>query len=193
MSADDAGGETRTEDRRNSTSAAIIMATLALLVSVASLGVSIYEAQVLRGQQRAMSWPYIQISTGYSEDGFGIYVANKGAGPALVAGAEVFVGGVPVTNALSLIRAAAGPDIDVNWGNVKTGSFSNIVLEPSESSILVETPWNATLRQAVSDASIEEIEVSLCYCSIFRECWVARMGETAEQMRCEAPETPYSP
>ena len=77
----------------------------AVLVSVATMAVYIYQAKIMQGQQLASVWPYIEWYTTFSTDN-GVYlsVVNKGVGPARVIETHLFLDGKEITDAREMLR-----------------------------------------------------------------------------------------
>src|SRR5687767_4080112 len=82
-----------------------LIAFSALLVSVVSMGVYIYQAKIMQGQQLASVWPYIEWTTTFSADN-GVYlsVINKGVGPARVNETHLFLDGKEITDVREMLR-----------------------------------------------------------------------------------------
>jgi hypothetical protein len=59
-------------------------AAAAALISACALALSFSEFSLMRSEQRAQVWPYIDIAISFGQDGFGVTLANKGTGPALI-------------------------------------------------------------------------------------------------------------
>lgn len=168
---------------------AILMSALALLVSVGALFVAIFEASVQRAQQRAEVWPYVEFGTSFTGEGFAIQLVNKGAGPARVRGMDLLVDGKPVGDALSLVAAVAGPDTTIGYDVISTARISNAVLAPGEKAVAFGLRWTEETERAFS--TVGQIEATLCYCSIFDECFAIELNGAAQPAECRAPVAPY--
>lgn len=62
----------------------MITAAAAALMGVCALALSFSELSLMRSEQRAQVWMYIDIALSYGQDGFVVTLANKGTGPALI-------------------------------------------------------------------------------------------------------------
>jgi hypothetical protein len=62
----------------------MITAAAAALISVCALALSFSELSLMRSEQRAQVWPYIDIAISYGKDGFVVTLANKGTGSELI-------------------------------------------------------------------------------------------------------------
>src|SRR3569832_1502017 len=71
-------------------------AVIAALIGLLALCVSGYTAYLQRQQVRAQVWPYLE--PGMSGNKRELIVFNKGVGPAIVEGVQVFVDGKPQHN-----------------------------------------------------------------------------------------------
>ena len=91
----------------------MITAAAAALMSVCALALSFSELSLMRSEQRAQVWPYIDIAISYGQDGFGVTLANKGTGPALIKSAVVKNEAQTVLSWQSLIDQSLGDDSGV--------------------------------------------------------------------------------
>ncbi len=86
----------------------MITAAAAALISVCALALSFSELSLLGSEQRAQVWPYIDIAISYGQDGFGVTLANKGTGPALIKSVAVKNEAQTVLSWQSLIDQSLG-------------------------------------------------------------------------------------
>ena len=71
---------------------------LALVISIIAMVTSIYEAGIMRSQQKSMVWPYLSVTQHYNSEGFGIKITNKGTGPAIVTSVQLEYQGMAIEN-----------------------------------------------------------------------------------------------
>lgn len=148
----------------------LLTALAAGVVGFSALGVSVYEAYLMREQQRASVWPIVEAwSFHMSEEGFGVNVANKGIGPALLRSVELSVEGRPKHSWTQLFGDLLGTE-SLSYS---MAAISGNVLAAGEAlTIFQVTPeYNS---KAYHDAS-ERVSLRICYCSVFDECWVLRL------------------
>lgn len=74
----------------------LITAVSALVVGLCALGVSAYQAYVMRSQMRAAAWPHVELYHNYPGDAFSFWAQNNGVGPARVQTVLLTVDGRPV-------------------------------------------------------------------------------------------------
>ncbi len=144
-------------------------ATIATLVGLLALGVSGYTAYVQRQQLRAQVWPYLFVGTANVPPFVGFHAINSGTGPA-----RVIAVGVQVDKQFVRDWAHADPAVD-DQVRVVMSQLSNSVL-PAGKDLTYFGPYD----QASSEPFIElflgkkhEIQVTICYCSVLDDCWVA--------------------
>ncbi|MCB0641792.1 MAG: hypothetical protein KDC44_09145, partial [Phaeodactylibacter sp.] len=73
-----------TKKARQRLSSGVVISIAAIIVSVCALFISIFEVRIMREQQHAMAWPYIEWLPGYAEERLTLTVENKGIGPAVI-------------------------------------------------------------------------------------------------------------
>jgi hypothetical protein len=160
----------------------MVLASTALLVSIASIIIAIQNESNMRRLVTANSWPYIALNQGNEKDGEAVVhfdVRNAGIGPATLEKLVVTYDGRPVRTSVELVKlccAGAGgfdaiqrASIDVVQGRVFT---------PRE-----ETSF-FSVRKSDTDGSMWEklnverfkLGMSVCYSSVFGEHWITSFG-----------------
>lgn len=172
----------------------MVVALSALLISTVSIFVAQQSNQSMERLTRAASWPFLQLGSGNtSDDGarelaFG--VENVGTGPARVYTYTVEFDGEPIetrghllTNLLraccseTFEAALAAQGVEGVFGNEVSSPVAQRFLAPNDS--LLAMRWPRTEQNAALWAELDEarqegrIDASVCYCSVFDECWVA--------------------
>lgn len=142
----------------------------AVALSIAALLVSLVEVATVRAQQRATAWPYIQISTSYSDEGFRLELRNKGVGPALMSDVRLTSDRQRIENIDEFIAETVGETDAFSYDVYSTSNPSNSVVAAGETVTLFSVPWEPRTRKFVT-ALNGVLDVETCYCSIHRECW----------------------
>jgi hypothetical protein len=192
----------------------LAVALFALLISTASIFVAYRSNQSMERLVRASSWPFLQLGSGnVSDEGvhqiaFG--VSNVGTGPARIHSFRMQLDGKPLpteghllTNLLRAccdaeFRAAieqADGGIRAVYGNEVSSPVSQRFLAPNDEVTAMRWPRssaNAALWTALDTArQTGRITQSVCYCSVFDECWIAHSNafppEEVDSCAAEAP------
>ncbi|MEL6719231.1 MAG: hypothetical protein AAFO82_07760 [Bacteroidota bacterium] len=179
---------TQTE-RKNRRSTNTWLSLLAVLVSFGAFGVSVYEAGIMREQQKIMYqeqqlmleqqkasvWPYLESDVNYiyrpEKSAVTFKLKNKGVGPARLDQFQLRLNDSLVDGygqILALITDLLPKDID---GNVNFGyQPPKGILSPTE-----EVTWlSIELPRFSDDRGILGnflFNFDLCYCSIYNDCW----------------------
>jgi hypothetical protein len=188
----------------------MVVAFSALLISTVSIFVAQQSNQSMERLVRAGSWPFLQLASGNaSDDGarelaFG--VENVGTGPARVYTYTVEVDGETLpstghmlTNVLraccdEAFRAAVAESSEIEvFGSEMSSPVAQRFLAPNAAIIAMR--WPRTEQNAAVWAALDQarqrgrIVTSICYCSVFDECWVARSNAfpPEEITSCEQP------
>jgi hypothetical protein len=148
----------------------LIAAIAAGVVGLSALGVSVYEAYLMREQQRASVWPIVEAwSFHMSESGFGVSVANKGIGPALLRSVDVSVDGVRKHSWQQLYGELLGTDsLRYNMSAIS----GNVLAAGEMLTIFSVSPDDGS--KAFHEVS-ENVSFEICYCSVFEQCWVYQL------------------
>ena len=172
------GNKQSREPSKMSSYSQTLVGLSAIILSVCALGVSIYQAKIMRETQRATVWPFIEIlpSNYGGETSLGVY--NKGIGPAMIQTVYLTVDDKPFQNWRQLFDHYATDDkIPFTWS-----SISGRVLAPNDliKAIQLESE-DARAFQSVMGT----MELNICYCSVYKECWNTNLKrETTETDSC---------
>ncbi|GAB4529458.1 MAG: hypothetical protein Tsb0010_11540 [Parvularculaceae bacterium] len=172
----------------------------AIVVSIAALFIAWDEARIMRRQQHASFLPIVNVdaslSRGVDRLVLSVELVNDGVGPALVKQASLFVGGGEVSNFSEFQRRLLPEALrfdGVEDAAVSTDFGSSLgVLSVGEANRVMRIEWPANdrnsaafeeLKQRIFQASREELEFALCYCSVFGRCWRASSAANVEPER----------
>ena len=142
---------------------------LALVISVAALFVSIYEANLLRAQEKMMIWPYVEVGPSYSSDGFNIVVNNEGIGPAIIRSIEVSYNGQKFQSWEELLDHIK-PGYKIDYGTSGMSNINGRVIRPGNQIRALHLPWNEETRFIAGQ--LANFKVKVCYCSVADNCWI---------------------
>jgi len=166
--------------------ASMATAVAAGLVGLCALGVSVYEAYLMRQQQMASVMPILEAWSSYSSEGFSVNLANKGLGPAILRSVRVSVDGTPKHSWTDVYEEVLG----MRPTMLGTSAVSGNVAAPGERVSMIRFARDDSAA-AIWRGS-ERVALELCYCSVFDECWKHRLENvrsgvprTVEVPRCE--------
>jgi hypothetical protein len=149
---------------------------LALAVSIFALAIGAWQTRLMQGQARASVWPHLSIGYTYNsnvdDNGFVWNVDNNGVGPARIETIKVTLDGKPMKNWKDVLLALGFR----GEMHVSTTSFSGDVIPPSlnrETAIAAIRINQADAAKAFKGA-VDRFRMSVCYCSVYDECWIAQ-------------------
>ncbi len=174
----------------------MVVALSAILISTVSIFVAYNSNQSMERLTRASAWPFIQIGSGNAgDDGepeLSFRIDNVGTGPARVHTFEMQVDGQPLppgSHVLTrILQACCEAEFDAaiaRAGGSQIGAMGQEMSSPVPERFLApngyvyamvwpRTPENAELWTALDHARQSgRITSSVCYCSVFDECWIA--------------------
>jgi hypothetical protein len=162
----------------------IVLASSALVLSIASIIISIQNEANMQRLVTANSWPYIRLShgntTGSGEAVIHFDVGNAGIGPATVEKLIVTYKGEPVKSASDLLErccaSAGGPDA---VRSVSVNLVENQVLSPHEVISVLGVRKSDTDGTVWDKLNIERMRIgmSACYSSVFGERWITSIRQ----------------
>jgi len=145
----------------------------AFLISLCAILISVLEVRVMNEQKEASVWPRVFVARNTSHDSFGIVVKNSGVGPAEIKYVEVLVDGKVKKDWLEVFTEIA----DNKERNVQQSTLTNNVLIPGQSLFPFAVKGDVA---NIFNNDIKRIRVTLCYCSIYEQCWV--LDESIERL-----------
>lgn len=173
----------------------------ALLVSVVSLYVALHHGRTMEKLVQANSFPNVESDFSIRDDApsggvlLQLTLRNTGVGPARIETLAMSAGGVPLASLgdlVSTLTAAAQQD-----------NFSaRVGIESVVGSLIGAGRQTHLLQAQFDDAAIwfkpvlstaNKIEMQVCYCSVFDECFMVRTGQRAVSVKqCVKPAVPYN-
>jgi len=194
--------------RWRSISAEALIAVSALMVSVVSLGVGIYQGYLNAQMVAAASWPYLTFDTGNvdgQESRLLFSLSNGGVGPARIQTFQLFFDGKPVGDFPDLMKACCGIDLHAEYATqtyekvmeryglaLTTGVKGSVITAGSERTFI---SWSKPALEETAAAwttldrsRFSKISAAACYCSVLGECWFTdfRMPEPKKVSSCPA-------
>lgn len=151
-----------------------LLALTAIVLSLAALGVSVFEVSTIRDEQRIQVWPYVDLVTRFGPEGFQLEARNKGIGPARVRTTRVLLEGRAYEDLDELILNTVGEENAFSYDLYSTTNPARSVMSPDEVVVLFGVPWEPRTR-LLAQRWTDRIEVELCYCSVYDDCWLSRL------------------
>jgi hypothetical protein len=164
----------------------MIVALAAIMVSVMTLFVYIYQARIMQEQQHTSVWPYVEwTTTYYSEENqeFYISVINKGVGPALMKDSKLYLDDKLYSYGEyhEFMNDLLGQGKrDSLW--IMYSVVDNRVMAPGEEvKIFHVKNWK---ESRIPQVDFKRIKYTLCYCSIYGDCWTTD-GTISREGSCQ--------
>ncbi|MEP6390308.1 MAG: hypothetical protein ABJ056_10335 [Halioglobus sp.] len=169
----------------------MLVGVSAVFIGVCALVVSLYEASIMRAEQRSSVLPLLEISRSHfidedkpeAEWRLEIHAENVGIGPATVRDFRVTVDGKPQKSWAQAIGVLLDSDAEVvYWQSTINGRTL-----PAERVITMFGLRDRELAEEVV-SQFDRLDFEACYCSVFDECWVTsykRFGGADPVEACE--------
>ena len=141
---------------------------LAIIISLAAMFISIYEANIMKSQQTSMVWPYLDMSQQYSNDGFAIEISNKGTGPAIITSVQVDYNGLPVES-MEILMDSLNPNRTFGYDILRNSTIGNQVFMSGEKLVVFGLPYNEETR--IVQNNLGKIRIRVGYKSVLEEHW----------------------
>ncbi len=164
-----------------------LVALAAVVLSLCGLFIAVYEASLVRRAQRASVWPYLEVTSSITPAGVTIWVRNSGVGPARVRTATIRHRGETRTGWTDAIGSLDG---DAAGVGAYTSTISGRVLPVTADKEKIfelraesgeeERAAAALIGRAILDGTLD---VVVCYCSVFDECWLSSLQDVVGTAR----------
>jgi len=160
-----------------------LLSVAGALIAILALFATLRESNEVRRQTAAAVWPYIQVQMNDFDLGdtaaLSLSFTNTGVGPAKVRSLRMTLDGEPVPDWPGLLTRLDQP-ADSPYGR---DFISQRVLAPGESVTVFQTQHPPLVRALQAAIRRPDTVLSMCYCSIFDECWQAESGPVPEDPR----------
>ena len=167
-----------------------IGAATAITVSIAALFIAWDQSQVMRAQQHASVWPMlygvVTIDNGENEHFLSLDVQNVGVGPALIRYADITINGKSVATFDEFDKKVLAP-LENQSRSIRASSLSGLV-GAGQSRNALRISWQMSEQTSpkfsemamsfIGDDSID-VDMEICYCSVFDKCWMANDDQVA--------------
>lgn len=141
---------------------------LAIIISLGAMFISLYEARIMKSQQSAMVWPYLDMSQQYDNDGFAIEISNKGTGPAIINSVQIDYNGIPIEN-MDILIDSLNPERTFGYDILRNSTIGNQVIMSGEERVVFGLPYNDETNVVLSN--LGKIRVRIGYKSVLEEYW----------------------
>ena len=174
----------------------IIVSVSAMLVSLATFGIYLYQTKIIHEQARASVYPHLIVarSSTIGKGGeFSLYVRNVGIGPAFLKSMEIKYKGkiykefnnegeiYKMTPYLFLVSILPRE----NFPNLGTGLAIPLVIPAGESERFLNSN-NPEKDAKLLTEIFDEAEIKVCYSSVYKDYWtVEKWKQPIECKNCE--------
>ncbi|MEM6634190.1 MAG: hypothetical protein AAF694_31225 [Bacteroidota bacterium] len=172
------------------------IALVAMALSFLAVGVSVYEVRILKeqqlimaSQQKAVVWPYLklnyQIKSEMEEMFIILSVENKGVGPALIENAQLSLGDYVIgsyTDLTDTLLAIFPDSVDVG---PSLSDLNQSLLSPGEKAEIIRIQYRSFPDKWKVSRALQ-FNYSLCFCSIYKECWKMSLRENIPSEGCSS-------
>ena len=139
------------------------------MISLVALLVSIYEANLMKAQQRALVWPHFVVSPNYSGRGFSFIADNYGTGPAIIESVEVRYKDTLIVDYDDLLDRI-NPNRQIGYDRLHMTSLNQTVFKAGEERQVFNMPWDDETREMAKQMQYVTIKVQ--YKSVLGDQWV---------------------
>ncbi len=160
----------------------ILIGISAVFLSASALIVSIVQTSILRDQQNATVWPFIQATFMFTKGYYSYGIENKGVGPAIIKELEYTYNGVSYGNTKKMYGALFGE----NFAGVGfTETNKDYVVKSGEGiELLSVNRPDSLINDIIYLWEGEEVNLKIIYSDVYGNCWQLDGGVTSRLSSC---------
>ncbi|MDP2360282.1 MAG: hypothetical protein Q8O14_05965 [bacterium] len=148
----------------------MLVAVLAVVISLSTLAVYVYQSSLMKQQQQMSVWPYLVFGPSWGEDYLRVTLVNKGIGPAIIQHIACSVDQQPLADLHGIMGLL--PDslrVPYRYSSLWPGQV--VMVGESMDLLTVEDP--VAVRHLLSRFQSEGIRFEICYASVYGETWTS--------------------
>ena len=164
-----------------------LAASSAIVVALASLAITLYEASATREHDRMSVWPRLVQESSDSGGRYDRTITNAGLGPALIKSFEVRLDDTVRSSWSPVVSALVSPAPVPGYFFSAVGP-GTVILPGHTLHVLTIIAEKLSSVAAERDSRLVS---RVCYCSLYDECWTAesRQPEPKSVARCSEADT----
>lgn len=149
-----------------------ILSITALITAVVAVMLGVIESQRSHEHRKLSVEPHVLIGNAFHTDGrYQLLLQNNGLGPARVGTVDVHVDGKRMTNWESVVGTVTGAEVT----SVSHSTLVTDLMIPAGETIYPMQIFDPKVGgKFFQNRSKHTIEIELCYCSVYKDCWVSR-------------------
>ncbi|MEM6474438.1 MAG: hypothetical protein AAF802_33205 [Planctomycetota bacterium] len=152
----------------------MIVASSAMVASVAAVIVAVYSASIDRASARAATWPHVEFYRSFTGTELSYAVSNRGTGPALIRYAVLEEDGTRYRTWRQWLEEG----FRLPKRGFVQSHISTRVLSPDQEIRIIQINDPELSVEIRENASIN---LMLCYCSVFEQCWISDRNNRPEE------------
>lgn len=144
------------------------MNIIAIVLSIMACTISLYEANIMNVQQKAMVWPHLQLQDNFNAAGYSVIASNNGVGPCIIKSMEVTYNGLPIASYYTFLNQVDEKQ-SVGYDKIKVNKLNKTVLKNGEERLLFQIKIDSSTERIVSE--FRKLNFKISYASVLDENW----------------------
>ena len=154
-----------------------IVSFSAILISLATMAIYLYQTHLIQKQQHASVMPYLRMEYAFYEDGFDFNLSNEGLGPAFINEVNTYYKGKKYAQTdISNFYLSTYIKIDTSITSANLNSIDETLLMPTGNTInLIWKHNDIELAQKLRKLFLsKDLILEIKYSSIYGDKWVVK-------------------
>ena len=168
------------KSRGRTVSSEMLIAVFAIIISVSTLVVYIYQSNLMKQQQKMSVWPHLTYGPSWGADYLNVILINRGIGPAIIENVNIEFDGQTLEGIHQIMDMI--PDSLKSTFNYSSIWPGMVVMSGEDIEMLrIREPNTVSyLMNAITD---NRILIQICYRSVYGDTWVTN-GYQVEERDC---------
>ncbi|TVQ19418.1 MAG: hypothetical protein EA361_00780 [Bacteroidetes bacterium] len=159
----------------------MLIAAFAILISISTLIVYIYQSNLMKQQQKMSVWPYLNYGPSWGQDYFIVDLINKGIGPAIIENVTITFDGKEIEGIEGIMKLV--PDSirgSYSFSTIPPG----LVIMAGEALTLLNVTEPTVVAYLMDNILNDKFHMEVCYSSVYGDSWIS-YGLKVEESNCK--------
>lgn len=164
---------------KRAVSSEMMIAVFAIIISISTLIVYVYQSNLMKQQQKMSVWPHLTFGPSWGADYLNVVLINRGIGPAIVEDVDIKFDGQPLEGVHQIIDMI--PDSlksTFNYSSISPG----MVVMSGENIEMLRIREPDTVSYLMNAIFSNRISIEICYKSVYGDMWVTNGYQVTEKV-----------
>jgi hypothetical protein len=159
----------------------MLLAVFAILISMSTLMVYIYQSNLMKQQQKMSVWPYLAFGPSWGVDYFILNMTNKGIGPAIIEKVRITYNDKELKGVEQIMSQV--PD-SLYSSFAYSSIYPGLVVMAGENVNMLKVEDPRAINYILENILTGKLLIEICYSSVYSDTWISS-GFKVEEGKCK--------